>query len=206
MAINRSFSFCYTYYTMIEENKATQGFYNEQGKKYKSYNDTKVNEIMGEINKPDKDGYVMSLRSVASKYNINYSTLRNKFNKFKNNIKPKSRGGTNKLFTKDQEKSLSEWVQEVFINNKLFFDDDCLRITAIKKYNLLYKANLNHISDGWIFNFKKRWTSVRCSYSRTASANVDEKTKEFLDTSTNRYKSIPHDRIFNMDEIFFRMQ
>jgi len=150
---------------------------------------------------------------ISKKYNITDRSLRNNYIKWLNNNnhldKIENRGGDNKCFTEIQEKSLCEYIIEVFINNNLFFDDECLRIIAKKYWNLICNENEKNIfkaSKGWVYDFKRKWylSTRTANYSRTTTINELE-VKNFIIECSDKCKNIPKKYIFNLDETFWRI-
>lgn len=170
-------------------------------------------ELTKKGTKKRKNNDVMKI--VSKKYNIKEKTLRNKYKKWNKNgktevsVNVEHRGIHKKKFSEDEEKKLYEYIKEVYINNSLFFDDECLELLAKKKWNLLYKDNKNDFkaSNGWIYDFKKRWSlSTQTSKrSRKSVSENSEQLKNFLNVSKLRYNELGADIIFNMDETFWRI-
>jgi hypothetical protein len=183
---------------------------------YRKYNnaDWDWNDIFEEIEtlKITEANYI---KIVSTKYNIKYETLRKKYNKWVSNdkipvIMKETRGIHNRLFTVDEERDLFEYIKEVYIDGNLFFDNECLKLLAIKKWNLIHpdEKDLFKASDGWITDFKYRWklSSLKIKYIKNTTNEINEKTdKRFHKICRDLSMNIDKKYIFNMDETFWRI-
>ncbi len=88
-----------------------------------SYTDKKMNAIMKQVGSSDENGNQISLRQIALKYNINYNTMKFRYNKYRSGVALQSHGGNNKIFTEQQERELYDCIRIFFIGNNLYFDD-----------------------------------------------------------------------------------
>ena len=132
-------------------------------------------------------------------------------------IKPKrkfiyvkdERGGHNRKFTEEEERSQYDYILSVFIKTKLPLDDDLLGITATKKYSLIHPDEKNKFiaSKGWIYYFKKRWdlSTVIPGYSRIATTGSIQKDLVFENKCKEISKKYKRNRIFNMDETGWKL-
>lgn len=178
-------------------------------KKYKCAKWKWIN-ILNEIDVID-DAHAISV--IAKKYNINPKTLRNKYNKWILNNRDinitDNRGGHNKIFTAEQEKSLYEYIKEVFIDNDLYFDDSCLKILANKLWTMTNKNidNTFKASKGWIYYFKLKWrlSTRTASYCRKSVINNIAELDEFKIKCDLIKASMDKKYIFNLDETFWRI-
>ena len=167
---------------------------------------------MEQINTLDENNLPKSIKRVADEFGIAYTTLKNRYAKFLSGKNVNKRGGNNRLFTEDEEKDLADCIKNVYVALNLYFDDDSLKELATLRWNYLH-ANKNgsidkaSVSDGWVFNFKQKWSlsTQRCKYIRIATKNTDEETTLFLDTCHNIFMEVPREFIFNMDETFWRL-
>lgn len=183
---------------------------------YKKYHKAKIDwniiflEIDEEKNKGNNNNY---MKDISSKYGINRKTLRNKYSDWVLKNRPiivdkELRGGYNKLLTLKQERNLYTYVKEVFLDNNMFFDDECLGILATKTYNTFNADDkIDQISDGWIYYYKLRWklSTQRAKYSRIAKTMDDISLKKFYDSCLIAISTIDIKFIFNMDETFWRI-
>jgi DDE superfamily endonuclease/Tc5 transposase-like DNA-binding protein len=191
--------------------------YTEKRDNYKKYYNSnwKWNEVFNEIEKLKLENVKSYIKIVAKKYNIKYDTLKKKYSKWIHNNKPslivikENRGGHNKYFSETDERLLYEYIKEVYIDNQLFFDDECLKLLAIKKWNLLNpdKKDLFKASNGWIYDFKHRWnlSSLTSKNSKKSTLSNDIDLNDFLKICKQVYQKINNSLIFNMDETFWRI-
>lgn len=175
-----------------------------------NYSDEDIIKIMKEIGTNDENNRQMTIRNVALKYKINYSTLKFRYKKFISNTKITNHGGNNKLFTDDEEQKIYDKINNDFIKKNLYFDDECLKILAMNYWNTIHEneEKIVTISNGWVYDFKIKWrlSTLRCSYTRIATTDTAEETKVFLETCQKKFKEIPHERIFNMDETHWKLE
>ena len=104
---------------------------------YKNYTDAKWtwNEIYLEV-RDEKKTNKNALCDIAIKYNIKYSTLKERYRKWIYNDcevvnNNETRGGSKKIFTEEEEKELSNYIKELYIKNVFIFDNDYLKIVAL---------------------------------------------------------------------------
>jgi hypothetical protein len=161
---------------------------------YKKYNKAKWNwtEIFIEIESLKDDNSSKILTSTAKKYNINYSTLRNKYNKFKKskcyNVDEENRGGKNKSFTENEEQEIFLFLKENFIDKNKVLCNDIIKIHAQEKFKKLHPEDKFNASIGWCNMFKKRWklSTVKISISKIATTTyTDDEIKVFLNKCKN---------------------
>lgn len=179
---------------------------------HKQYRFAKWNftDVFKFIDESKSAGNSNVFRNASMKFGITYGTLRNKYSMWvaagRVTVCDDNRGGSNKIFSEKEERILFRWIKNVYIKNNFFFDDECLKLTAIKLYNSLYGTLDKSFSEGWIRDFKTRWrlSSRIASFSRIASP-IDEKlVQRFLGISQFLYQKTPHQFFFNMDETFWR--
>ena len=116
-----------------------------------------------------------AIKITADKYNINYGTLKNKYNKFKNdanyeNINGENRG-VDKFFTKIEENEIFLFVKNNFIDKNRVACNDIIKIHALEKFKKIYPNKKFNASNGWCNDFKKRCklSTVKISTSRIAT-------------------------------------
>jgi hypothetical protein len=151
-----------------------------------------------------------AINIISNKYKINYNTLKGKYKLWLDNGCPDiiiDNRGKESSFTEEEERTLYEYIKEIYIDNHLYFDDTCLKILAQKKWNLLEKQGLFKASKGWIYDFKYRWNlSTRsASYSKKASIQNDDQVQCFISNCITTAKIVNKSYIFNMDETFWRI-
>jgi hypothetical protein len=98
---------------------------------------------------------------IAKKYGIKRDTLKQKYLEWKKigdiNLIEFDNRGKNKYFTDIQEKEIYDELMNN-INKLLPTYDDDIKIRAKNKWNKLYPNNEKlKISNGWCYEFKKRW-------------------------------------------------
>lgn len=187
--------------------------YTQKRNNYKNYAYANWNwhQIYQEINELEDSGEHKYIRIISKKYNINYKTLKNKYSNWSKNKdfdieSTEQRGGSNKLFTEKEEEELYNYINDVYIKGNLFFDDECLRLTATKKLRGLYGDNIDIISYGWVYYFKKRWklSSFIARNTKNTFVDNDEIEKDFLKEVKNALKN-DQSLVFNLDETFWRI-
>jgi hypothetical protein len=143
-------------------------------KKYLNQTKWKWEEIFLEINLLKIENS-KAIKNTAQKYNINYGTLRNKYNKFNNdsnykNINNENRG-VNKYFTENEENEIFLFIKNNFIDKNRVVCNDIIKIHALEKFKKIYPDIKFNASDGWCTDFKKRWnlSTVKISASRIAT-------------------------------------
>jgi hypothetical protein len=183
--------------------------------KYKNYIKSKLdwNEIFKEIKELKDNVKSKFIKSIAIKYDINYRTLKNKYNNWENNECPEVKNyefrGLNTLFSEKEEEDLFEYIKKVYIETDLFFDDECLGILAKKKWDQLYplKKDDFQASRSWVYNFKKRWrlSTFKGRNSKKASMKDLDEIPLFLETVNKFLRNNPPSSLFNFDETFWRL-
>lgn len=182
---------------------------------YKPYQfaNWKWNEVFAELDKLLLSDTKGARGIISKKRKINYNTLKSKYSKWILDGRPtivdeENRGGHNKVFTEQEERDLYEYILNVYIGCNLLYDDECLRISAIKKFNQLHPNKIDEFtaSQGWISDFKRRWklSSLKASFSRIATTNTDDITKTFLEKCNSTFQTEKASLIFNTDETFWR--
>ena len=187
--------------------------FTEKRDNYKNYNDAKWkwNDIFIEIDKKE-----LHIKEISKKYNIKYKTLLNKYKKWNDDDKlnifnDENRGGHKKIFTENEEYELSEYIKNLYIRNGIYFDNDCVKILALKKYNLIHDKDDNNInfncSDGWVTDFKKRWKLITKGYNyckksiKVDNIQIIEYKQKCSYVDRMYYKMY----IFNLDETFWKI-
>jgi len=141
-------------------------------------------------------------KKISKKYNINYGTLRNKFNKFKNdneyNNFDKENRGINKLFNKEQEREIFVFLKENFIDKNKVLCNEIIKIHSQEKFKELYPDATFKASNGWCNMFKKRWnlSTVKISISKVTSVTYTEE-------EINVFLSKCKDALVKVGENFF---
>jgi hypothetical protein len=154
-------------------------------------------------------------KKISNKYNIPYNTLKDKYRKWLSEDKVdattsiENRGGHNKIFSEEEERSLFEYIKEVYINCCLFFDDECLKLLAIKKWNEIHtdQKDLFKASSGWIYDFKRKWglSSLKSKESKKSTINNDNDLDNYLKICKEIGTLYIKTNVFNMDETFWRI-
>ena len=168
----------------IKMNRKTIKRYSTIRNNYISYENMpwKWLTIFRAIERLKKNGRKSYIKLIAEKYNIKYTTLKNKYYQWLNDGKPMefnnddNRGLTNRLFTINEERELYEYIKTIFIDSNLFIDDECIKILAKKKWDLLYSEYKDSFlaSNCWIYEFKKRWRlSTRTANPTRIATNID---------------------------------
>ena len=201
----------------IKMNRKTIKRYSTIRNNYISYENMpwKWLTIFRAIERLKKNGRKSYIKLIAEKYNIKYTTLKNKYYQWLNDGKPMefnnddNRGLTNRLFTINEERELYEYIKTIFIDSNLFIDDECIKILAKKKWDLLYSEYKDSFlaSNCWIYEFKKRWRlSTRTANPSRIATNIDpKKLNKFYEIYDKATKNIDKQYIFNMDETFWRL-
>jgi hypothetical protein len=155
----------------------------------------------------------MYFKEISLEYNINRTTLRNKYNKWildgRPNIIDDNRGLNKKMFTELEELELFNYIKEVYLDSHILITNDDIRSLALEKWNLLYpdKIGLFNASVGWCTDFKKKMnlSSVKPRFSKIASHQYSTKEiEEFKQTCKTTKDLVSVDNFFNMDETFWR--
>jgi len=180
---------------------------------YKNYKNAKwkwINVFL-EIEKIKMENIHSYIKIISDKYNIKYSTLKNKYNKWKVNkpdIIEDNRGINNRFFKEEEELELYNLIKDKYIDVYKFLDDSCLNIIAIEYWNSKYpdKVDLFKASNGWIYDFKLRWglSSLTPSSSRKSTEKDNNRLNEFTIICIAIKHTIEESLIFNMDETFWR--
>lgn len=173
----------------IKEQKFT-----EKKNPYKKYQKAKWKwtDIFLEIEFLKNNESPKAIKTIAEKYNINYGTLRNKYNKYKNddeynNFDEENRGTKNKTFTNKEEREIFLFLKENFIDKHRVLCNDIIKIHAQEKFKELHPNEKFNASDGWCDMFKKRMnlSTVKISISKIATTTyTEDEIKVFL----NKYK------------------
>lgn len=150
----------------IKLNRKIVSHYSTVRDNYKNYKNMPWNwlTIFRAIERSKKNGDKTYIKLVSEKYNIKYTTLKNKYYKWLDDGKPMefnnedNRGLSNRLFTINEEQELYEYIKSIFIDSNLFLDDECIKILAKKKWDLLYdnKKESFLASKCWVYEFKKK--------------------------------------------------
>jgi hypothetical protein len=104
--------------------------FTEKKNPYKDYLNAKWkwSNIFSELDDLNSNNVHNYIRITAKKYNINYNTLKNKYNKYKNNINinidKENRGGCNKKITLEQEKDLYFNIKKNYIDKEYVLNNN----------------------------------------------------------------------------------
>ena len=177
--------------------------FTEKRNPYKKYAKTKWNwdEIFEEIDLL-KETNSKFIKFIASKYGINSKTLANKYYDYKNNkiknINEENRGGSNKAFTENKEKTIFLFLKNNFIDKHKVLCNDIIKIYAQEKFKELYPKHTFNASDGWCDMFKKRWnlSTVKISISKIA-------TKTYTEDEINIFLKKCEDSLIKVGPNFF---
>ena len=149
---------------------------------------------------------------IAKQYNICKKTLINKYAKWVKDDRPENVNnesrGVKTYFSIEQERNLFENINNVYIKNDLFFDDQCLKILALKEWENLYPNDINKFkaSNGWIYEFKIKWGLSSFIARKTKKANDcdDNIIIKFQNECLEAYQNYGPSLLFNLDETFYR--
>jgi hypothetical protein len=86
---------------------------------------------------------------ISEKYGIKYKTLKNKYNNYKNspeinNINDENRGGTNKIFTENEEQEIFNYLKENFICKNKMLCNEIIKLYAIQEWGRHIKKFMMH--------------------------------------------------------------
>ena len=186
-------------------NRRNEHKFTEKRNPYKKYQKAKWKwtDIFCEIDLLKSEGSFKIIKTTAKKYNINYGTLKNKYNKYSNdneynNFNEENRGINNKSFTDQEEYEIFLFLKENFIDKHKVLCNDIIKIYAKNKFNELYPTNKFNASDGWCNMFKKRWnlTTVKISISKVA-------TKVYTEDEINIFFKKCKDSLIKVTPNFF---
>ena len=137
------------------------------------------------------------IKCISSKYGIVYSTLKNKYNHYKNNnisnINQENRGGSNKKINEENEKKIYEYIKKNYIDNENVLNNNIIKAIVNEKYEI-------KVSNWWVSNFKKRWylSTQKIKPSKIATnLPSQEEQKSFLDECTE-YKNKVRAKFFSI--------
>ncbi len=178
--------------TRIRKSKFT-----EKRNPYKKYLDAKWNwtDIFNEI-----DNTKTSIKEISKRYNINYTTLRQKYSFFKNNkihnINDENRGGYNKKINEQQEKELYDHIKEKYIDVEGILNNNIIKEIIKEKFI----ENNIEVSNWWITNFKKRWnlSTQKIKPSKVAVNIPTEDEKNLFLNECNEYKNKTNTKFFSI--------
>ena len=200
----------------IKLNKASRINYPMNRHNYRNYKCALWSwlSVFRSIEKLKRKGEKSYIQIVSKKYNIPTRTLKFKYREWVENGKlneiiiKDERGIKNRSFTEEQERELYEYIKDVFINSNLFIDDECIQIMAKKKWDMIYPECKDGFlaSNGWVYEFKKRWQlSTRTGSLSRIAVNIDnDKLDDFYNTYDNISTNIGKKFIYNLDETFWR--
>lgn len=168
--------------------------------------------IMKEIDSTKENTHRV-FKNTAIKYNICKRTLINKYTKWIKDGKPEDinneKRGNKTYFSIEEERYLFENINNMYIKNDLFFDDQCLKILALKKWKELYPHNIDafRASNGWIYDFKVKWGLSSFVARKTKKGNDcdDNIIKKYQNDCLEAYYNFGPSFLFNLDETFYRL-
>ena len=178
--------------TRIRKSKFT-----EKRNPYKKYLDAKWNwtDIFSEI-----DNTKLSIKEISKKYNINYTTLRQKYSFFKNNkinnINDENRGGCNKKINEQQDKELYDHIMKNYIDVEGILNNNIIKEIIKEKFI----ENNIEVSNWWITNFKKRWnlSTQKIKPSKVAVNIPTEDEKNLFLNECDEYKNKINTKFFSI--------
>lgn len=104
------------------------------------------------------DNYI---KVACKEYGIEEETLRKKYSAYCKDpsidFDTEKRGGSNKLFTQEQEQELFNHIMHVYINKNRPLNNNILKEIALKKYNETAEIKKENLSNMWCRRFKKEW-------------------------------------------------
>jgi hypothetical protein len=167
--------------------------YTEKRNPYKSYLYAKWewSEVFNEIDKL-KNTNKFFLKETSKKYGIKYDTLAHKYNFYCNNkdvdFNKETRGGSNKIFTINDEKELYENLKLNFMDKNKPLNNSIVKEIALNIIKDKDKKIKFNASNGWCNMFKKRWNlstqTVKCSRIAT-NIPTENDIELFLDDMEN---------------------
>jgi hypothetical protein len=139
------------------------------------------------------------LKLIANKYGIVYSTLKNKYNRFHKinalDTNTENRGGSNRIFTKNEEIELYDHIKTNFIDKNTPLTNNIIKEIALEKFKRK-ETNLNiefNKSNGWCSTFKKKWNlstqKIKCSKKATNIPSEND-IKIYLDKCDDIFKNV----------------
>jgi DDE superfamily endonuclease len=182
---------------------------------YKKYQNAswKWCDILKEIDLMKENKNNKIFKTTATKYNICRSTLVDKYRKWVKNgrldcVNSEGRG-VKTYFSIEEERTLYENINNVYIKNDLFFDDQCLKILALKEWKYLYPNDVDKFkaSNGWIYEFKMKWGLSSFIARKTKKANEcsENIVINFQNECLEAYQNYGPALLFNLDETFYRL-
>ena len=151
------------------------------------------------------------LRTLSKKYNIKYSTLKNKYNlycKKSTLVNIENRGGINKIFTEIEDKELYEHIKTNFIDKNTPLTNNIIKEIALDKFKTKKTKLTFNASNGWCNMFKKRWnlSTQKVKFSKKATNKPSDIEKQlFLDNYQKVSENIKNKFIFNYDETSYKI-
>ena len=151
----------------------------------------------------NQDSNVME--RISQEYGIRKGTLYQRYKEWYEMGKPISyrsydnRGGLNKIFTEDEERDLAIYIKLSFIDKKLPFDNEDLKLLAIERWIKIHplEPDAFKASKGWIVDFKKKWkfNSVRPrkSHNGPITESIKQEEKEYLDLALREFLRVGSD-------------
>lgn len=184
--------------------------FTEKRSPYKTYNNAKWNwnDIFIEINELKMNKITNFFQIISNKYNIVYSTLKNKFYDFYNKkiiINGKeNRGGSNKIFNFEQELGIIKYLKNNFIDKNEMLCNQMIKIYACDVFKKLNNNKIFNASSGWCSNLKNRFylSTVKCSiFKKSTTIYTEKQLNEFTDLCIEKHKLVGSNYFFNCDEM-----
>jgi len=129
---------------------------------------------------------------------IKYDTLVHKYNNYcKNkelNFNKESRGGSNKIFTIQEENEIYTYIKINFIDTNKPLNNNIIKEIALNKFKNKNQIDIKfNASNGWCSMFKKKWNlstqKVKCSRIAT-NIPSDDDINLFLDDCNKLSKQV----------------
>lgn len=187
--------------------------YTQKRNPYKSYLNAKWKweDVFNEIDEI-KTTQKQFIKISSIKYGINRDTLQQKYNLYQknNNIKinKENRGGSNKIFTIDEEMMLYTHIKNNFINKNKQLNNNIIKELALDEFKKKNNNGLFKISIGWCNMFKKRWNlSTQKVKSSKIAVNIptQNEIELFLNECEKLKKEIKRKFFFNYDETSYNI-
>lgn len=158
----------------------------------------------------EKDYYYGMISDLHRKFKIPQKTVSNWYKQYKNDHNWRPYYTVNhslaiRLFTDEEEQSITEFIKENYLKQGLLFTDSQFRELAMQAYQEKHKDEENikdfKVSDHFIHNFKIRnHISSRVSHPKRRSDSNEEFIIHWENDISELLNTFPRDRILNCDE------
>ena len=187
-------------------------------KRYNDYikNAPLIEMVMRRLNQSERG----ELSKISQETGIPFSTIQRWQSKLKGDphFTPLIRkyGEKRKIFTDEEENSISDYIVSNFIQTGTYFTDEDFRQIAFAAWNEKYAMNLLNgdsenvpefqCSNGYIYDFKKNhgFSSKKFHFKRRPTFKAKHETTYF-DRIVNLLVSVPKHRILNCDETGWKL-